>query len=229
MKLLILSGGFGTRLSDSIGGLPKILAPVGDKTFFELIIRSWRKQGFSDFTFLLHYKADVIEKYIQKNKKKLFNGCSVDIITELEPLGTGGAIAHAISKINLAKSFLVANADTWIENGLVDISTALEPCIGVVKIKDAARFGRVVFDSNNLVRDFIEKDAEQGPGWINAGIYHLNSKIFEGWNGEQCSLERNIFPSLVIQKKLLAVPLKDSTFIDIGVPTDYNEFVSRFK
>jgi D-glycero-alpha-D-manno-heptose 1-phosphate guanylyltransferase len=229
MKLLILAGGFGTRLSSVLSGVPKVLAPIGNKTFLELIVQNWRTHGIRDFAFLLHHKAEIVEQYIEENNKTLFDGCNIEIIIEPEPLGTGGSIAHALTKMNTSDSFLVINADTWMDHGLLDVARIPGPSMGVIKIEDASRFGGVIFDNKNLVTAFLEKDKSKCSGWINAGIYHLNAEIFSGWKGEQCSLERDIFPRLVNEKKLIAVPITNSGFIDIGIPADYIKFVKRFK
>ena len=116
-----------------------------------------------------------------------------------------------------------------MDHGLLDVARIAGASMGVIKIEDASRFGRVIFDDKNLVTAFLEKDKRKHSGWINAGIYHLNAEIFSGWKGEQCSLERDIFPRLVTEKKLMAVPITNSGFIDIGIPEDYTKFVKRFK
>lgn len=60
-KLLVLAGGFGTRLKSLVSDLPKPLAPVEDKSFLEYLIYNWPDQGVSQFIFLLHYEANKIK------------------------------------------------------------------------------------------------------------------------------------------------------------------------
>ena len=95
--------------------------------------------------------------------------------------------------------------------------------IAILKVEDTARYGTVLFDSNLMIKEFIEKKVNQGEGYINAGIYKLNKKYFSNWNGQPYSIEANLFPDLIMQAKLKAVILNTS-FIDIGVPDDYNKF-----
>ena len=60
MRLLVLAGGFGTRLKTSIGDVPKALAPIGGIPFLQLQLEHWLSQGVQEFNFLLHHQADQI-------------------------------------------------------------------------------------------------------------------------------------------------------------------------
>ena len=66
------------------------------------------------------------------------------------------------------------------------------------------------------------------PGWVNAGLYHLNAKDFKGLNGKAFSIEHSVFPKSVKNRELYAYPL-NSEFIDIGVPDDYLKFCQFLK
>ena len=65
MKLLVLAGGFGTRLRTAVTDVPKPLAPVGDVPFLQLQIEHWLDQGIREFTFLLHHQADQIVAFLK--------------------------------------------------------------------------------------------------------------------------------------------------------------------
>ena len=75
---------------------------------------------------------------------------------------------------------------------------------------------------------FNEKGKSNGPGFINAGFYKLTKSFFNDWNGNAFSIETNLFPILVKEKKLNCV-ISESEFIDIGIPEDYHKFCNRFK
>ena len=65
MKLLILAGGYGTRLRSVVSNVPKALAPVGSVPFLKLQLRKWLDQGVNHFVFLLHYQADQIVDFLK--------------------------------------------------------------------------------------------------------------------------------------------------------------------
>ncbi len=223
MKLLVLAGGFGTRLRSAVAEVPKSLAPVGDVPFLHLQIEHWRNQGLESFVFLLHHQADLIIDFLRNERHSLLKDCKVQWLVEPAPMGTGGALAYAVEQLNIADDFLVTNADTWLGTGIKEVWQAAAPAMAVIKVGDAGRYGSVQFDDKNFITAFHEKSATSEPGWINAGLCLLNAGLFKEWNHEPFSLERINFPILASQGILKAVPLQ-ADFIDIGVPDDYFRF-----
>ncbi len=91
IELLVLAGGFGTRLRSAVPEVPKPLAPVADQPFLFYLVESWLAQGVTKLIFLLHHKAKNIEDFLQELKARgLLKHCEVQTLTEPEPLGTGG-------------------------------------------------------------------------------------------------------------------------------------------
>ncbi len=220
---MILAGGFGSRLKTAVSDVPKSLAPIGDRPFLKLQIEHWIKQGVTELVFLLHHEAVKIFGFLEEQKSGLLKTCQIQIVIESKPMGTGGAIANAISELELTESFLVTNSDTWLGTGIGEVSSAISPAIAVVNVADASRYGRVEIDNDNHVQLFAEKNSNQDSGLINAGLYHLFPGLFGKWNGEPFSLERDLLPNLVQSHKLTAVRLA-TEFIDIGIPKDYYRF-----
>lgn len=223
MRLLVLAGGFGTRLQAAVTGVPKALAPIKDVPFLHLQIEHWIAQGVSSFAFLLHHQADLIIDFLQKEQLGLLKDCEVSKLIEPTPMNTGGAIAYAVEKLLLSGDFLVTNADTWLGNGIRELSQAKAPAMAVVKLTDVSRYGRVELDRQHFVTAFHEKSSGSGNGWINAGMCRLDAERFKGWDHLPFSLERNTFPAMVARGELKAVQLQ-TDFIDIGVPEDYHRF-----
>ena len=221
--LLVLAGGFGTRLRSVVADRPKPLAPVNGRPFIEYLIESWVAAGQREFIFLLHHQADLVIKYLRGLEYTVLRGCVYSTIIEHTPLDTGGAVAHGVHEAGLERGFLVANADTWLGSGLAAVQGTSWPCLAVLHVPDASRYGRVQFDDSGLVTGFVEKQAASGPGWINAGLYHLHPEQFASWDGTAFSLEQALFPRLVERQALRAVCL-DTDFIDIGIPEDYQRF-----
>lgn len=226
--LLVLAGGFGTRLRSVVSEVPKPLAPVEGRPYLGYLIDIWYEQGVRAFTFLLHHQADLISVFLADAQKAGFwPDSQIRSLVEPEPMATGGAIAYAVRELGLEGSFLVANADTWLGSGLQAVSDTPAPAMAVISVPDTARYGCVRVESNRIVA-FEEKQNSFGPGLINAGLYHLNADSFRNWDGKAFSMERELFTAMVTANELTAVALK-TNFIDIGIPEDYFRFCRWIK
>ena len=224
MQLLVLAGGFGSRLRSVVSDLPKPLAPINGKPFLGFQLDNWVSQGITEFVFLLHYEANLIIEFLKAwNDIEINQDIGMKFVIEDMPLGTGGSVANAVHALNFTSDFLVINADTWLGSGIQELAHASAPAISVIKVPNAKRYGTILFDEACCVTSFIEKVTSEKPGWINAGLSRLHPKIFASWNGAETSLEADYFPSLVKESCLIAVPLQDN-FIDIGIPEDYHRF-----
>ena len=222
-RLLVLAGGFGTRLRPAVADVPKPLAPVAGRPYLHYLDESWIAQGVTAITFLLHYQAEVMTAFVkQQQQDGPLKGCAVDVVVEPAPVGTGGAIAYAVQKLGIKGDFLVANADTWLGDGIRALASATVPAMAMIEVVDTGRYGNVDI-RDGKVQGFREKQERRGRGWINAGLYHLSSDLFDAWNGSPYSIERDVFPSLAQGGHLTAVAL-NTDFIDIGVPEDYFRF-----
>jgi NDP-sugar pyrophosphorylase family protein len=222
-EILVLAGGFGTRLKSVTGSLPKPLVPVAGKPFLFHLVDNWYRQGARKFLFLLHHEAAIIEASLdQARSENRWPDSSLRCITEATPLGTAGAVAHAVSEKNLKAPFLVANADTWLGSGLLDVTQSEAPAIATIHVEDTGRYGRVKTE-NGVVVAFEEKQPASSSGWINAGLYKLLPSYFEEWLGRSSSLECDLFPWLISNGNFQATQI-DADFIDIGIPEDYQRF-----
>ena len=222
-ELWVLAGGLGSRLRTAVPDLPKPLAPVGHRPFLSYLIENWREQGITSFNFLLQHQAHLIQAFLKSEEQSgLLSGCQVRTVIEPRRLDTGGAIAHAVRQNNSVGSFLVVNADTWLGSGIKALSQTAAPAIAIVRVGNSDRYGTVKVADDRVV-EFIEKQNSSGPGSINAGLYHLNVELFNDWDGQPFSLERDLFPRLLSEGSLSAVRV-DSEFLDIGVPDDYFRF-----
>jgi NDP-sugar pyrophosphorylase family protein len=223
MKMLVLAGGFGTRLRSVVSNVPKALAPVGNVSFLYLQLEHWIAQGVGSFVFLLHHQADLIIGFLQEEQSGLLKDCDIQWLVEPTPMDTGGAVAYAVEQLKLSGDFLVTNADTWLGSGIRELCQAGSPSMVVVKVADAGRYGNVQFDDFNFITAFKEKTSISGMVWINAGLCNLHAELFQAWKKEPFSLEQSSFTLLAAQGKLKAVPLQ-TNFIDIGIPEDYFRF-----
>ena len=219
----MLAGGFGTRLRSAVSAVPKPLAPVIDRPFLMYLLENWVGQGLRSFIFMLHHQADVIETFLEREATAgTLRDCRVRTVVEPRPLGTGGAIANAVREAEVSGSFIVANADTWLGDGIRDVSAAVPPAMAVVRVENTERYGSARLAGDRIV-SFEEKGSSAGAGWINAGLYHLEAAEFASWGDSAFSLETDLFPRWASAGCLNAVRV-DSDFVDIGIPEDYLHF-----
>jgi D-glycero-alpha-D-manno-heptose 1-phosphate guanylyltransferase len=226
MDMLILAGGFGSRLKNAVSDVPKPLAPINGLSLLQLQLAHWMQQGQKNFTFLLYHEAEKIIEVLVSLNQYYGSAISIDWVVEEMPLGTGGSVANALRNRTLSDSIIISNADTWLEEGLQKISNVQSAALATVKVCDTARYGSICLDRNGYVTDFLEKHSTPGivsSGIINAGLYKLPADIFLDVGKMVFSIEAEILPVLSGNKLLKALML-NSDFFDIGIPEDYYKF-----
>ena len=78
MRMLVLAGGFGTRLQSAVSLAPKALAPVGDIPFLQFQLEHWVRQGIKSFVFLLHHQANLIKDFLDGPASGILRDCQYD-------------------------------------------------------------------------------------------------------------------------------------------------------
>lgn len=231
MDAIILAGGLGTRLRSEIKDVPKCLAPVADKPFLWYILTYLKKYDVNRVILSVGYLREPVFEWIDDVKAEF--PFEFDYAIEDEPLGTGGGIKLAMSKVNGDSSF-VFNGDTFFNVDLnklynshlksnCDISLALKP---MVKFE---RYGAVDFDfSDGKIISFREKTYCES-GVINGGVYVINkySNIFDN-QPDKFSFESQILEKQCVLKNLYGI-VQNGYFIDIGIPKDYKKAQIDFK
>ncbi len=218
---VLLVGGMGTRLRSVVPSTPKPLAPVGSKSFLELLIRQLRCQGVRRFVMCTGYLAEQIEN--EFGDGKAWN-IDIEYSRELSPMGTAGAVKLAESYLRDASDFLVMNGDSFLEVDLAQLirfhrERKATASIAVVSVENASRYGTVVVGQGGQVVGFTEKLGNERPGLINGGVYVFNRASLESFPEGPASLEKDVFPRL-LSKGLYALE-QTGIFIDIGTPEDY--------
>ena len=161
------------------------------------------------------YMADEVEKALGSN----YNGLKLQYSQEEKPLGTAGALRFASVKIN-SPECLIMNGDSFVEFELDPLRSFHRKknagiTMVVKKIDDIKRFGVVELNSNNEIIRFVEKGSLVGEGFINAGVYLMESELINTIPLKMpCSLEYDFFP-MQVSKSLFAHEVSGS-FIDIG-------------
>ena len=111
MEAILLCGGLGTRLRSVVSDRPKPMADIAGKPFLHYLVRMLSEKGVERFVFALGYMGEQIEAYFQDGREY---GISIVYSYEESPLGTGGAIRNALSKMQ-EEDVLILNADTYFE------------------------------------------------------------------------------------------------------------------
>ena len=106
MKVIILAGGFGTRLSEYTDTIPKPMVPIGDKPIIHHIMQIYANYGHKDFYVALGYKGDVIKKYFEK----INNGWKINLIETGENSMTGGRVKR-LEKLIGKETFMLTYGD----------------------------------------------------------------------------------------------------------------------
>lgn len=224
---VVLAGGLGTRLREVVSDRPKVLSDVCERPFLSYLLDQLDDYGFNHVVLCIGYLGEQIESVLGKRYKSL----SLQYSKETEPLGTAGAIRHAIDIIK-SDTLMVFNGDSYCDINPQDLLAwhfeKKSSCtLVLVKMLDVSRYGSVNFDENYMVTSFNEKNPEKKNGWINAGIYCLSRELIAALPGNRnISLEKDLFPTL-IGKDFFAFP-KEAKFIDIGTPSSYKEAETFF-
>jgi len=218
---VLLVGGMGTRLRSVVPSMPKPLAPIGNKSFLQLVLRQLQSQCIRRLVMCTGYLADQIEYEFGDGREW---DVTIDYSKESHPLGTAGAVKLAERCLPPGSDFLVMNGDSFLEldfhrfirfhrehGGLISIA--------VRKVEDATRYGTVQVDTDNRVIACNEKTATRAPGLVNGGVYVLNRAVLQHIPDGPASLERDVFPQL-IGCGVYALE-QHGMFIDIGTPEDY--------
>tara|TARA_B100001996_G_C18649625_1_gene588865 strand:+ start:362 stop:1093 length:732 start_codon:yes stop_codon:yes gene_type:complete len=199
MKVVILAGGLGTRLSEYTNSIPKPMVKIGPFPIVVHIISHYLKYGFNDFILATGYKSYVFKKYFKnfrktgvkfkaKIKKKK---CTINILdTGLKTL-TGGRLKRVLNFIPKNSNFMFTYGD-GVSNvnlkKLLKFHIKNKKLITVTAVRPPARFGEIVIKKNK-VTSFKEKP-QTSDSWINGGYFVANSKFLKFIRGDKEILEK---------------------------------------
>ncbi len=189
MKVVILAGGFGTRLSEYTGTIPKPMVPIGGKPILAHILNIYRKYGHKDFYIALGYKGQIIRKYFS-NKKNLKRDIRVNLIDTGSNTLTGGRLLR-LRKYLRNETFLLTYGDGVSNvnlNKLVNFHKKNKKMVTVTAVRPPARFGALEIKNNKVVK-FTEKN-QSGENWINGGFFVIEPKFFKFLKNDKTILER---------------------------------------
>ncbi len=217
MKVIILAGGFGTRLQSVVSNVPKPMADIKGSPFLDILMQKMIQNGATEFVLCVSYKKEAIMNYFEDS----FYDIPVKYSIEEEPLGTGGAIKQAFEQFNIDKA-VVINGDTYVEMDYNLFYQQMEQesfAIALKQLENASRYGLVKVEDNKVL-EFSEKSNEAESGLINAGVYLISKEVFSGVKDKKFSFEKDVLET-EISKTRPKYYLADDYFIDIGIPESY--------
>lgn len=224
-EAIILAGGFGTRLANVVPDVCKPMAPVAGRPFLRYVLNQLDSAGFGHVVIADGYRREQIENYFMGT----YRGLQIDYSSEDEPLLTGGAVKKALAACSNDRVF-VLNGDTWFDVDFTAMEVAAESdpvaVLGAKRMRDFDRYGTLDVASSGLIRAFREK-APCDEGLINGGVYLLRHDALDSMP-LKFSLETEFFEKIVDKECLNAVECAGS-FIDIGVPEDYQRAQMMFE
>jgi glucose-1-phosphate cytidylyltransferase len=222
MKLVILAGGYGTRLGNLTNSIPKPMVTIGEKPILWHIMKSYSYYGINDFIICLGYKGNVIKDYFTHYEKKnsdftidlsdnsieYHNNHKEDnwkvtlINTGLDTL-KGGRIKRVEGFLDDETNLLtygdgLANINI---NDLINHHKKLDKIVTISGVHPPARFGELIYENNTLTS--FEEKAQTSKGMINGGFMVFNKELLKYLTPDKdCDLEKGVFERLATEGKI---------------------------
>ena len=222
MKVIILAGGFGTRISEYTDVVPKPMVPIGGKPIVWHIMNTFSEFNHTDFYLALGYKAEVIKDYFL-NYRSLNEDFTVNLLdgkitshqnhskdwrVTLVDTGdntmTGGRVKRMKEFIGDEPCMItygdgLANVNL---NELLDFHNNHKKMVTLTAVRPSARFGELDLDNDKVI-SFQEKP-QLHQGWINGGYFIVNPEFFDFIDGDSTMLEREPLEKISEMGELMA-------------------------
>lgn len=199
MKVILLAGGYGTRISEETDVKPKPMVLVGEQPILWHVMSIYAQQGFTDFVIAGGYKFEVIDDWVRNSNFGDWTVAALDTGLDTQ---TGGRIRKCMKHIGPERVFVTYGDGV----GNVPVAKVLEQhkdsrkLATVTAVHPPARFG-VVEIENGLVTHFGEKD-HTNVGWINGGFFVLEPEVVNYIHSDDEPFEKYALPRLVADAQL---------------------------
>ena len=213
MKVVILAGGLGTRISEYTNAIPKPMIQIGKLPILLHVMNIYIKFGHYDFIIAAGYKRKIIEKYFKNFRKegKQFNqvifkkNCNITILETGKNSMTGGRLKRVSNFIEKNENFMFTYGDGLSNVNLKKLEIfhkKHKKIATVTAVRPPARFGELTI-FNSRVSKFLEKP-QVSQGWINGGFFIANKNIFNFIKSDKTILEKDPLEKLSSKKELFA-------------------------
>lgn len=200
MKVVILAGGFGTRLSEYTDTIPKPMVPIGGKPIIEHIINIYSSYGHKEFFIAIGYKGEVIKNYFNNFNKEL----KINLIDTGSGTMTGGRLKK-LEKHLSSETFLLTYGDGISDiniNELIEFHNKHKKMVTITAVRPPARFGSLSLEGSNVL-NFKEKK-QLGDSWINGGFFVIKPDFFKFLKGDTTVLEKEPLETVTQLKEIQA-------------------------
>jgi glucose-1-phosphate cytidylyltransferase len=223
MKVVILAGGLGTRLSEETELKPKPMVEIGGKPILWHIMKIYSHYGYNEFIICLGYKGYIIKEYFANyyrhqsditidlsNNSTLIHNSQAEpwkitmIDTGLETM-TGGRVKR-IQSYTEGKPFMLTYGDGVGEVNiakLVNFHETNKRLLTVTAVQPSGRFGALNLSDKNEVNSFMEKPKGDG-SWINGGFFVCQPQVFDYIEGDATIFERQPMEKIALDNQMMA-------------------------
>ena len=201
MKVVILAGGFGTRLAEYTQTIPKPMVEIGGEPILTHIMRIFKSFNFDDFIVAAGYKKDVIIDYYE-NSKEFHN---LKIVDTGKNTMTGGRLLRLKKFIKENENFFMTYGDGLCNvdlNKLNNFHLNHNKLATVTAVHPPVRFGELEIEDKKVIK--FEEKPQAKAGWINGGFFILNYKIFNYLENDKTFFEREPLEKLTKEENLMA-------------------------
>ncbi|MCK6615670.1 MAG: glucose-1-phosphate cytidylyltransferase [Ignavibacteriaceae bacterium] len=222
-RVVILAGGFGTRLSEETSIKPKPMVEIGGRPILWHIMKIYSHYGFNDFIICLGYKGYIIKEYfanyflhqsdvtidLSNNSMEIHNNSAepwkVTLVDTGEGTMTGGRLLRVKSYIH-EDEFMMTYGDGVAD---IDIAKLIEfhhshnQLATVTAAQPTGRFGALHIEDNQMVSAFQEKPSGDG-SWVNAGFFILRRGVFDYLTNDSTVFEKEPLQNLAKNSELRA-------------------------
>ena len=212
INVLILCGGYGSRISNITKKVPKPLIKIFNIPFLYYLIKNLTRYNFYNFYLLTHYKNNNFLSFKKKYEKNI--GGSIKIIQEKIKLDTGGSVINAIKKINNENDFLLINGDTFLDVDYEDLYNDFKKKNSLLmflikSLKDSKKLNSMNIDKNGKI--YFSKTK-----LMNSGVYFFKKENLKKFlNLKICSFENLILKKKISSNEIRGIKINNK-FIDIG-------------
>ena len=200
MKVVILAGGFGTRLSEYTKTTPKPMIQVGGKPILLHIMKLYAKYGFKDFYIALGYKGEIIKKFF---KKKFFNW-NINLIDTGKNTMTGGRLKR-LEKFIGNETFMMTYGDGLSNinlKKLLKFHKKNKKLVTLTAVRPPARFGALKLKGKKV--SYFKEKSKLDEGWINGGFFVMEPEFLKFIKNDNTYLEREPLENISKKKELTA-------------------------
>ena len=186
MKVVILAGGLGTRISEYTKTIPKPMIKIKKKPILHHIMDHYAKFGFHEFYIALGYKGHVIREYFKKKKLKKWK---INLIETGRNTMTGGRLKK-LKKLIGNETFMLTYGDGLSDvnlKNLLKFHKKLKKITTLTVVRPPARFGAVKIKGSKVL--YFKEKSRLDEGWINGGFFVMEPEIFNFYGFSRTSID----------------------------------------